>query len=1102
MTECAEVTFYRRELIKQGSANSLADVVPQGAVLTDFCVGPSGTFFATTNDGCLLTAHRVNSLLEWTAHKTFMESCHRLVVRQDMVYVMGRSFYNGRDVSRTLPAGDSQKWQSRLFLGTYKMGKGQGRKRDTVFPLGKVAGQETYLIEQRPIVSMIPTENASVTTMDLPEDDHYVVCGTDRGNIEVFRMAKNKSLHVKNFAPEGSNIPIQKVLCVPNGNSVRFALIYAGFMSSPSISNPTLQSSGYLAAYAFNAYGEQMEYVSHLCLAQPAFSPTICPVRLPKCPYAVAYFNPKSEVRTVEYIQPQIPPLNNVDLSEFDTILRNQHPLTEKMLKGVICNLQPDLASSAAAGLTGTAGVSTQADKSGPTFLAIYEGGDLVIFNSKRSLYRADNFTSTYLTSLNPQTGAFVILSTNPSRMELYEFSLLDIDMRVDALLGASMYTEALELAELKEDPDKIALVRQRYAQSLFDEKKYSQACDQFRLTIGFLEPSLVTKRFLDADRYEELAAYLEALHYAGKASAPHTSFLISIYAQRKDEAGLNAFVDTIEENYLSLFREQTPARPGKKGEAGGSKGPLPAASSKDAKDVKDAKDTPIILDVPSAVNSCYHYGFLEAAIRVAACLGSEDVAFSLLVTGGRFREALALLRVLSAGACKQCLLGSGQALLEAHPRETTDLLISLCTAYTRLPYSSLRGLTRTVTDAAGNSTEVPPLWAQALSKHEGVVQNAPDTLSADDFMGLYASEALEAEELRFLGTVFDGRPAASISRGLVHLYSELLLKRQFAEQQAQMAQETPAAQEDHEARASGEPLLVASQEKVNAFLDQICGNPQYTFDPDYLLTRCQIYHFEEGVLRLYRFKQAWVEMIRHYLIRKDMESALGVYDQMRSAIKDKGGPDQTDSVSQSIWNELLAAAVRSGDTKAAQTILDTLKDDPTVSSASVLEMVISASSGEGDSDAEGAGGAGDAGTQKSQGATLDLVYPFLRARFEKASSSLLESTRRLAASRAEREALEREVAELQKPVVYIKGTCRICGLRVDPPFIYMRCGHAFHNKCLVSGEKLCPECYPDGLGKSAPQTEAPAPRTGDGVPATLGELARALAEGREGAWE
>lgn len=1067
MTDHADVTFYRQDEIRQDSANSLASVVPHGTVVTDFCVGPSGTFYATTSDGCLLTAHRVNSLLEWRAHKTFMHSCHRLAVRPGMVYVMGRSYSNGKDVSRTLPPGDPQKWKSRIFLGTYKMGKGAGRKRDTVFPLGKVAGQEACLIEQRPIPSMIQTENATVTTMDLPEDDHYVVCGTDRGNIEVFRMAKSKSLYVRNFAPDGSNIPIQKVFCVPNGNTIRIVLVYADFMTSYSISNPTLQEAGYIAAYAFNAYGENLQYMSQACMAQPAFGSTICPVRLPKCPYAIAYFNPKSDFNTVEYLQPQIPALSSVDLGEFDTIFRNQHLLTSRMGRRVMCNLQPDITSSAAAGVSGASSSASQMDGSGPTLLAIYDGGDLVIFNSKRFLYRAENFTSTYLTSLNQQTGSFVLLSTNPARMELYEFSLLDVDMRIDALLEVKMYDEALALAKVKEDQDKIALVRCRHAESLFSQGNFKEACKQYCLTIGFLEPSLVTKRFLDKERYQELVEYLEALHYAGKASAPHTSFLVSMYARTRNEPALNKFVDQIEQNRLELLGGQAEGRDGEASVPGGSR---VQRGTRGAEAFKADGKSFVALDIPSAVNTCYQYGFLETAIRIAACLGSESLAFSLLVAERRFQESLALLQVLPAADCKACLISFGQPLLEAKPRETTDIMISLCSSYVRLPYSSLAGLERTVADSAGKPAGGPLLWAQALSRREDITRRAPETQSADDLLVLYTSEKLETEEIRLLDAVFERRPAGALSRSLIHLYSELLLKKLFL------------------VRQSGSDGADATQRKVEAFLDRICGNPQYSFDPDYVLTRCQIYRFEEGVLKLYRHKQAWVEMIRHYLARSDLRNALEVHRQMIDAIRAKPEPDQADIVSLSIWNELLATAVRSGDTEAAQRILDLLKDDPAISSASVLEMVVSASQGAGSGNG-------------SEGATLGLVYPFLRARFEKASSSLLESTQRLTTSRAARERLDREAASLQKPVVYTKGTCKVCGMRVDPPFIYMRCGHAFHTNCLMSSERVCPECYPNGLGagpQAAGKAEEAGARGGAGLPpTTLGELAQALAEGR-----
>lgn len=58
-----------------------------------------------------------------------------------------------------------------------------------------------------------------------------------------------------------------------------------------------------------------------------------------------------------------------------------------------------------------------------------------------------------------------------------------------------------------------MAEIHRRYGDHLYGKHDYDGAMGQYIATIGYLEPSYVIRRFLDAQRIHNLTLYLEALH-------------------------------------------------------------------------------------------------------------------------------------------------------------------------------------------------------------------------------------------------------------------------------------------------------------------------------------------------------------------------------------------------------------------------------------------------------------------------------------------------------------------------------------------------------------------------------------------------------------
>lgn len=58
-----------------------------------------------------------------------------------------------------------------------------------------------------------------------------------------------------------------------------------------------------------------------------------------------------------------------------------------------------------------------------------------------------------------------------------------------------------------------MADIEARFASHLYNKHDHDGAMSHYLATIGFLEPSFVIRKFLDAQRIHNLTSYLEALH-------------------------------------------------------------------------------------------------------------------------------------------------------------------------------------------------------------------------------------------------------------------------------------------------------------------------------------------------------------------------------------------------------------------------------------------------------------------------------------------------------------------------------------------------------------------------------------------------------------
>ncbi|KAJ3878139.1 hypothetical protein F5051DRAFT_439919 [Lentinula edodes] len=242
--------------------------------------------------------------------------------------------------------------------------------------------------------------------------------------------------------------------------------------------------------------------------------------------------------------------------------------------------------------------------------------------------------------------GDLYILGNNGEITHLIEKST---SAKLDMLYKRSLYGLALNLAKTQNlDDSHVADIHRQYGDHLYSSKNdYDGAMTQYVKTLGWVQPSYVIRKFLDAQRIHNLVTYLQELHTQGLANSDHTTLLLNTYTKLKDVSRLDSFIKT---------------------------------ESKYSREESIASDE-LPFDLDTAIRVCRQAGYFEHAGYLAKKYERhEDYLRIQIEDAGKYSEALLYLRKLGMDAAEGNLARYGRALLSNLPQETTELLIDLCT--------------------------------------------------------------------------------------------------------------------------------------------------------------------------------------------------------------------------------------------------------------------------------------------------------------------------------------------------------------------------------------------------------------------------------------
>ncbi|KAF9073561.1 hypothetical protein BDP27DRAFT_1260105 [Rhodocollybia butyracea] len=273
-------------------------------------------------------------------------------------------------------------------------------------------------------------------------------------------------------------------------------------------------------------------------------------------------------------------------------------------------------------------------------------------------------FTQGVREIISAHWGDLYVLSNNGELTHLVEEST---SAKLDMLYRSSRYTLALSLAKTQHlDEGHVADIHRQYGDHLYSSKgDYDGAMAQYILTMGWVQPSYVIRKFLDAQRIHNLVTYLQELHSQGLANSDHTTLLLNTYTKLKDVSRLDSFIKT---------------------------------ESKSSREESLAPNE-LPFDLDTAIRVCRQAGYFEHAGYLAKKYERhEDYLRIQIEDAGQYSEALLYLRKLGMDAAEGNLARYGRALLHNLPEETTELLIDLCT---------MSGTTVDVVDNAGEETPI-----------------------------------------------------------------------------------------------------------------------------------------------------------------------------------------------------------------------------------------------------------------------------------------------------------------------------------------------------------------------------------------------------------
>eukprot|EP00878_Enallax_costatus_P016671 GHUV01017491.1.p1 GENE.GHUV01017491.1~~GHUV01017491.1.p1 ORF type:complete len:607 (+),score=167.44 GHUV01017491.1:135-1823(+) len=415
---------------------------------------------------------------------------------------------------------------------------------------------------------------------------------------------------------------------------------------------------------------------------------------------------------------------------------------------------------------------------------------------------------------------------------KLYRYFEVELATQLEVLFKRSLHKLALDLATSHDaDPELVAAIRQRWGDHLYAKADYDSAMSQYLETIGYLEPSYVIRRFLDAQRIHSLTRYLEELHDCGLGGADHTTLLLNCYTKLKDLKKLDRFIHRDDSSSSGTVGAEGP------GSSGVTNMAVLSAAANAAKQKKpglEADAAAPSFDMETAFKVLRSAGYAAHALSVAERAGEPDWVLDVLLEDMHsYPEAIAFIGMLNRPQQAQAIQRYGKILISKAPDDTTALIMDLC---------------------------MPPMPQDPSLKNPDTAYTA----SVADFAHLYTDRPTRLLYLcEFI--LFNSSGEISNEQLLYHILLELYLAESLVDQEQE--QGVNAAEVEPQARRDKARDLL--QRGWQPHMQQ----PKY--DPEHALVLCRQHNYRPGLVLLYDKKRLHREVLAVYMEAQDYDGLI-----------------------------------------------------------------------------------------------------------------------------------------------------------------------------------------------------------------------------------
>ncbi|EJD02144.1 uncharacterized protein FOMMEDRAFT_20927 [Fomitiporia mediterranea MF3/22] len=611
---------------------------------------------------------------------------------------------------------------------------------------------------------------------------------------------------------------------------------------------------------------------------------------------------------------------------------------------------------------------------------------------------------------------------------------------KLDMLYRKNLYLLALNLAKTQGlDESSVADIHRQYGDHLYSKGDYDGSMHQFIKTIGFLQPSYVIRKFLDAQRIHNLVTYLQDLHSLGLANSEHTTLLLNTYTKLKDVSRLDSFI-------------KTEARP-----------------SSDS----DSKSDEPPFDLETAIRVCRQAGYFEHASYLAKKYKRhEDYLRIQVEDAANYKDALAYVRRLEPETTESNLARYGRVLLANLPDETTQLLIDICTgsgpsepddlaSAKKSPppatssYLSYLALGR-VAPAAPESTPPSPSTATVKQADESKqprransVHDTPRTGSpAPPTINVKPKPERRPSPRQYFSHFVDN------SEKFVVFLEAVALRRwgQSTEEVSVSDSDALPAPLDEDADKRDQTavwntllelyLTLAENEGEDSLLRAkalaLLKSSTLPYDPTHTLMLCATRDFTPGLVLLWEKLGMYEDILRFWMAQETEAHVPEASTEVLRALE-RYGPENYHLYTLALRFLTSSAELLSRHAQELEGVLETIEREKIMPPLSVIQVL-----------------------SRNNVTSVGLVKQWMLIRIKESRDEIQADQQLINSYRDETRTKLKQVEELsdpEHPRVFHVTRCSQCGGQLDLPTVHFMCNHSYHQRCLAENETECPNC-------------------------------------------